>query len=129
MIFVDRSLPRAVADALNQLGRNIRWLDQVFPPSTADEVWLRQAGHAGWLVLSRDKRIRYRLGEIRAIREAGVGCFILTGSGDMTITECVALVEQTLPQMESLFAETPRRFIFTIGRSGRFARVPVRPEP
>jgi hypothetical protein len=38
------------------------------------EDWLRIAGERGWVVLTRDDRIRYRPAEQRALIEAGTGC-------------------------------------------------------
>ena len=60
VFFIDRSLaerkcpkrcaPRAV---------EIRVHDELFPQGTEDVVWLREAGSNGWIVITRDDRIRY----------------------------------------------------------------------
>lgn len=53
MIFIDRSIPRGVADALKAIGRDdVRWLDDLFPHNTKDPVWLRDAGANGWLAFA-----------------------------------------------------------------------------
>src|SRR5687767_13527362 len=66
MIFVDRSIPRGVANALKEVRADVVWLEDLFPHDVKDEDWLREAGRQGWLVISRDKKIRTRPGERRA---------------------------------------------------------------
>lgn len=59
--FVDRSLGRrAVPSALRQAGFDVVVHDDVFAADTDDEIWLREAGVKGWIVLVKDDRIRYR---------------------------------------------------------------------
>jgi len=57
--------------------------DDSFPSATPDDVWLREVGRSGWLVLTKDQRIRYREIEKQAVLRAGVGVFVLTG-GNMS---------------------------------------------
>lgn len=126
MIVIDRSLPRSLADALTALRADVRWLEEEFPTTTPDERWLREAGRRGWLVISRDKHIRSRRGEVRAIREASVGCFILTQSGNMTSAQCIELVTKALDRMEELFRCTERPFIYAVRRDGSCHRITLR---
>lgn len=120
MIFIDRSIPRAVATALKNDRDDVVWLDERFPQATPDEEWLRQVGAWGWLVISRDKKVRTRPGERREILESGVGCFILASKKDLTKEAMTDLIRATLPEMERLFSTTPRPFIFTIDSGRRF---------
>ena len=46
-----------------------------------DDEWLPIVGAAGWAVITRDKMIRRRPGEVRALVGAGVRAFVLTGAG------------------------------------------------
>lgn len=46
MIFFDRAIPRSVAQALQLVRDDIRWLDDEFPSDTPDRVWLREVGRA-----------------------------------------------------------------------------------
>lgn len=48
-----------------------------------DTEWLELCGRRGWIVLAKDKRIRYRPAEIEAIRRHRVKAFVLT-SGNLT---------------------------------------------
>lgn len=46
--------------------------DDHFPPGAKDEDWLAQVGERGWIVLTKDRRIRYRHVEWLALMKAGV---------------------------------------------------------
>ena len=84
MIFIDRAIPRSVADALKAVRRgDVMWLEDRFPHDTKDEDWLPAVGDDGWLVVARDKKMRTRPGERDAIIKHSVGmsfsCKALTG--------------------------------------------------
>lgn len=123
MIFVDRSIPKAVAEALKQVRDDVVWLEDRFPHDTKEVVWLREAGAQGWLVVSRDKKIRTRPGERREIIANRVGCFILSQHQNFTRWGYLKLLAATLEEMERLFAETERPFIYTVDSTGKFRRV------
>ena len=84
-LFCDRSLGhRKVPDRLRQVHPTVIAHDDLFPQDTDDEVWLKIAGERGWVVLTRDDRIRYRPAEQRALIEAGTAVFCLNPSKGMT---------------------------------------------
>lgn len=78
---VDRSLGRyAVPDAIRAKGYVVHTLSSVYgsrEQDLDDTEWLRDAGAAGWVVLTKDQRIRRRPLEIAAIVSSGVRCFVL----------------------------------------------------
>lgn len=79
VFFLDRSLGKIrIATALRQAGAIVHIHDDYFPPNAKDEDWLTQVGLNGWIVLTKDHRIRYRNIERTALMRAGVGAFILT---------------------------------------------------
>ena len=60
VFFVDRSLGRKIIPgALRDAGEEVRIHDEHFPQDAKDEVWLAEAGKQGWVVLTKDKNIRY----------------------------------------------------------------------
>jgi hypothetical protein len=83
--FLDRSLGRRiVADALRGAGWRLRTHADVYSDrdeTVADVEWLELCGREELVVLSKDKRIRYRPAEIAAIRRFGVKAFVLTRGG------------------------------------------------
>jgi 5S rRNA maturation endonuclease (ribonuclease M5) len=96
--------------------------DDRFPPGTVDEVWLAEAGRQNWFVLTKDRRIRYRQIERRALELAGVGAFVLTGK-DLTGEEMAQAIVKALPKIRRLAKKTPRPFIATITTGGTVARL------
>ena len=120
MIFIDRSVPRSVATALAAVRDDIEWLEPRFRHDTADAVWLEEAGQSDWLVVTRDQRVRTRPAERAAIEDNDVGCFILAYRRALAPWGILKLMTATLDEMERLFEETPRPFIYTLSSEGRF---------
>lgn len=59
VFFIDRSLGRKyVAEALRTAGATVEVHDDHFPQTTPDVEWLAEVGRRGWVVLSKDERIR-----------------------------------------------------------------------
>lgn len=98
---------------------DVRWLEDEFPSNTPDTEWLPKVGAWGWLVISRDKKIRTRPAERHEILANGVGCFFLASKRNLPKAEMIALVRKTLPEMERIFASAPRPFIYTIDSRGQ----------
>jgi hypothetical protein len=120
---MDRSIPKAVAEALKLVRGDILWLEDCLAHDVKDPEWLREVGKAGWLVILRDKKVRTRPAERRAILENDVGAFILNQGSDPTKWRYLQLLTQTLDEMEQKFATTRRPFIYTVSRDGRINQV------
>lgn len=120
MIFVNGSIPRSAADELTKIGKDAKWKGELFPLDTKDPVWLRAAGINGWIVITRDKRIRSRPGEREAIMAHSVGCFILTYRNDLKRDEIARVVLASIDAIEEKFRTTPRPFIYTVSKDGEF---------
>lgn len=127
MIFVDSCCTRYVADQIKKVRPNALFKLDVFPEDTKDHVWLREAGRRGWLVITRDKEIRRRFGERRAIIEGVVGCFIMVYRKPLKKNEIAEMVLSFLEDMEDLFETTPRPFIYTVTKNGDFEKYGLRP--
>jgi len=123
VIFVDRSIPIGVARALQAVRNDVIWLEDRFSHDVKDRVWLAQAGAEGWLVISRDKKIRIRPGELRAIRVNHVGAFILTQKENFTRWQYLKQITSALDEMERLFGSTDRPFIFGLSGIGRLTQI------
>jgi len=85
--FLDRSLGRhQVASALRAAGWRLRTHHEVYgarDEEVPDAEWLEMCGAAGLVVLSKDRKIRYRPAEMQMIRRFSLRAFILT-SGSLT---------------------------------------------
>ena len=82
--FIDRSLGKSIAEGLRAVGLTVHTMDSVYGEKQAqqlpDEVWLRDAGKKGWIVLTKDDAIRRRPSERDALTDAGVRVFCLTSA-------------------------------------------------
>jgi len=120
VIFIDGNLPRSVADELKKIGKDAVAKIEIFEQDTKDPVWLRKVGEEGWLGITRDAHIRSRPGEVRAIVEHKVGCFILTYKQDMKRAGIIQIVLDNIEEMEEKFRTTSRPFLYTVTKDGEF---------
>lgn len=118
VLFLDQMLGRRkVPDLLRQAGIKVEVHDDHFRQGTPDEVWLAEVGKRGWIVLTRDKRIRRRATELAALVKAKVGAFVLT-SKDMDAVGIASAFINALPTIRRYAASQPRPFIATFTKSG-----------
>ena len=121
MIFIDRSFPKGVAEALKKVRDDVFWFEDKFSHNTKDIEWLPVAGANQWLVIVRDKKIRTRPGERRVLIEHNVGCFIVSQKRNLTRWEYLKLLAATLDKMEEFFATTRRPFMCKVDASGKLS--------
>lgn len=118
IFFLDRNLgKRAVAEALRKTGVEVRIHDDYFPLDARDEQWLTEVGRKGWIVLTKDTRIRYRAFELAALLNAGVSAFVLT-SGNLRGEEMADVFVRALPAIRRFVARYTPPFIATVTKSG-----------
>ena len=118
VFFIDRSLgKKIVAQALRDIGETVEIHDDHFAPDAKDEDWLVEVGKRGWIVLTKDDRIRYRVTERTALASARVRAFVLTSS-QLQGTEMAAAFVKALPRIKRLIANHTPPFIARISRSG-----------
>src|SRR5437870_8190324 len=87
VFFIDRSLgQKVIAEKLRQSGVKVEIHDDHFPQDAPDEHWIADVGEKGWVVLTKDDRIRYRPAALEAYRRHDVRVFIF-GSGEMKAQE------------------------------------------
>ena len=74
VFYLDKSIhSRLLLKRMRECGATVEHAGGAFPCGTQDEVWLAACGERGWIVLTRDKRIRWRVLEREAIRLSGRG--------------------------------------------------------
>jgi hypothetical protein len=79
--FIDAALGRVtVAEALRDCGLPVVLHDEVFSQGTADEDWLPEVGRQGWILLTKDDRIRSTTAQREILIASGVRAFILSGA-------------------------------------------------
>lgn len=117
VFFIDRSLGRKkVPEALRAAGVEIRVHDELFPQGTQDVDWLKEAGANGWVVITRDARIRYNQLEKQAVIAARLRFFSITSSS-LTGEEAAALILSALDRVSRLCRQHSKSgFIAKISR-------------
>jgi len=111
-----------VVEALRDSGVDVRRLTQEFDRGTPDQVWLQPAGRHDWIVLTRDKRIRYRQLELGALQAAKVRAFVFTG-GNVTMQETANILSKALPKIGRICAAEAGPFIYHIGGGAKPIRM------
>lgn len=95
--------------------------DDHFPPDAKDADWLPAVGKRGWVVLTKDDRIRYRQHELEALMDAGVRSFVLT-SRNLTGEEMAAIFVKFLSKIQRMAGGTRRAFIARVTQT-RVAKI------
>ncbi|OHB76056.1 MAG: hypothetical protein A2Z34_04185 [Planctomycetes bacterium RBG_16_59_8] len=122
-LFLDRSLGRnVIAAALRQAGATVEIHDDHFPIDAKDEQWISVVGRKGWVVLTKDRRIRYRRHEQVAVKKAMACIFTLT-AGDLQGEEMARIFVDALPKMIRFVAKHNPPFIATVAKSGAISKI------
>ncbi|MCZ2390058.1 MAG: hypothetical protein LC113_03150 [Acidobacteria bacterium] len=120
-IFIDRALGRRIAEPLRQAGAIVHLHDDYFAQGVEDAVWLTEVGRRGWVVLTKDQRIRYRTLEREALRNAGIKAFIFM-SGNVPFQVMAEAIAKALPRIEKFALSHKAPFI-----AGVYKNASVRP--
>jgi len=121
--FLDRNLAyKKFPTALRAAGIKVVLHDDYFPIDAKDVDWLPKVGQNGWIVLTKDDKIRYHALERQALMGSGVGAFILA-SGELTAHEWASIFIKALPAVKKFLHKTKRPFIARITRSGAISIV------
>ena len=118
VLFVDRSLGnKVVAGALRLAGAQVEIHDDHFPTTALDENWLREVGQRGWVVLTKDRGIRYRVPALAAIRVSAVRLFVLT-TGDLQGCETATIFARARPRIAAIARRERPPFIARVTKTG-----------
>ena len=93
-----------------------------FETGTEDAEWIPEVTKRGWIILSFDRRIRYKANERAAIREHRARVFFLTAA-ETTAEQAAQIVRAAIPRIEKLVQETHAPFYATINKNGEIGVV------
>lgn len=93
-------------------------MQSVFGASAEQQVpdveWLEHAGRSGWVVLTKDKRIRWRASELTVVRTHAIRlCFLSTSARGLTGPEQVDRLLRNMARIIQL-CQTPGPWICAI---------------
>ena len=98
--FFDRSLGKITASRLRDAGHTVHLIAE-FHGDDANgvpdvEEWIAQGCRRGWILLSKDKRIRYRAEELGALEDGHLFCL---ASGNAPIDVMAESLLAAMPQI------------------------------
>jgi hypothetical protein len=118
--YVDASVPVAVRRALAEVRDDVRYAGEPGCPAedTPDDQWLATAGQNDWIVIKRDKKIRSRPGERKALVDAEVRTFCLTSGGNYNRWEVLELLATRWKRIEEVATTTEGPYVYSVTREG-----------
>ncbi len=88
-----------------------------FADDMPDAQWIAAVAEQGWAVITRDRRIRYRINEVAAVRRGRLHMFALT-SGNVSAAETATIVVKAWPAIQRAVAATAPPMMWSITRGG-----------
>lgn len=119
VFFIDRSLGvEPIRSALVAEDLAVEIHDDHFARDEEDRIWLQEVGHRGWVVLTKDQRLRYRPLEVAALRSSGARVFILV-AGNLRGNEIAAVFVAAIPAICRILHLREGPFIGRIAKSAK----------
>ena len=118
--YVDESCPIQVYRRLVEAGEDAVWA-KAGNEGRPDPEWLAEVSARGWVVVTKDARIRYRELEREAVERGGGRLFILEPAR-MKGEEMGALMVEALPHVRAFLETNPGPFIAKIYKDGSVRR-------
>lgn len=113
-------------ESLVALGEEVRTVRSVFGQSVKDADWLPVAGANDWVVVTRDKSMRYSKVARALIEKHSVKYFVVVAK-NLTGHELASVIVTARHRIKHLATTTRGHLIAAIGRDGR-VRIKVRGE-
>jgi hypothetical protein len=119
IFFVDRSLGEIdVPTVLKAAGATVAVHSDLFPDDAPDRLWLTECGRRGYIVLTKDHRIRTHAIERRAIIQHKVKAFFLVPR-KLTGVQNGAILAKALEKMRRVCTGNPPPFIALVHDNSR----------
>ncbi|MEZ5963459.1 MAG: hypothetical protein R3F56_06395 [Planctomycetota bacterium] len=119
VLFLDACLgSTSVPAALRAHKVRVELLQDHFDASTPDHEWLSEVGRRGWVVLTKDQRIRRRRVEFDALLAARVAAFVLT-SGNLSGAATAEAFARAYPRIRKKLRDYAIPFVAGVDAKGR----------
>ena len=120
VLYLDENLHncKPILDALALYGVRCERHGAHFAAGTEDTTWLPLVGERGWMLLTKDKRIRFNELEKSAIQRYHVREFYFA-SGNYSGAEMATILVSALREMARFFRRYDAPFIASISKSGK----------
>ena len=112
-------VPQAVTEALEPGEQVIRFGDSdEFKRGTKDEIWLRKAGAAGLVIVTKDDRMRFRPNERLSLIEANAAVFAVSSATGPKMAEQLV---RAMPTMRRVLRGQKPPFVGKVLDAGHIA--------
>jgi predicted nuclease of predicted toxin-antitoxin system len=115
----DENIPEGIVVALRALNHVVAHVYEHGLKGADDPVVFAFCAERGWLLVTRDKKIRRKPHERAAYLAAGIGIFIYTGSAERTLDEQMVHVLRTMPEIERIAGHSRPPYIYGISDQGK----------
>lgn len=125
--FTDRDLGKRFPAILLEAGILVEQHCDHFAANARDDEWLPAVGAKGWIVLTHDKRIRYKVNECAAVMAHDVGMLVIIGAAPYP--DLAHSFVATYPRIEAFLDTVRRPFIAKVYRAtaGNLSKNPAAP--
>jgi hypothetical protein len=123
VFFFEESLGKRLPALLAQKGIRTENHLSHFAQGESDEVWLSKCGERGWIVVSKDARIRRRANELNAVRISRVRMFYFA-CGNKKTEEYAEAFLKAYPAILRAVEAKRAPFIARISISGTMVFIP-----
>ncbi len=99
VFFIDRSLNSPIlVKALREISAQVKPHSEIYKPRTPDVKWIREVSERRWVILKKDKQIRWNVLERTTLLRANARAFVLN-DGEITVEEYTAIIIKALPDI------------------------------
>ena len=124
--YIDASLPLQLRQTFKLLRDDVVTPDDSacpINPGDKDEYWLPIVGAADWLVIMRDKHIRYRSRQKALLVKHQVRAFCLSGAGNYSRWRIMDLLMRRWDQIETKAQNEAGPFIYSVTQDPLIRRI------
>ena len=115
-----------IADAMRADHWSVELHDDHLAIDSPDEDWIALAGVNDWIVITEDKNIRYRSGELLAIRNKNARVIVLRAK-NTTGDEKAELLVKYAQRIQQFYDKNDPPFVAGIDRTGRIKNYDIQP--
>jgi len=122
--FFDRNLGKRVPEALERDGWLVELHDDHFEQTTPDVELLGKVASRGWILVTQDKRIRFRAAERRALTAHGLQVFTIASTANLGAAETIEALRRAHGRMIAILeAHENEPFVFAVHKDGSVRRM------
>ncbi len=115
-----------IADAMRENNWSVELHDDHLAIDAPDEDWIALAGGNDWIAITEDKNIRYRSGELLAIRNENTRVIVLRAK-NTTGEDKADLLVKYAERIQDYAQKNDAPFVAGIDRNGRITKYNILP--